>query len=396
MKVKILTCLVAIACLWSPNSIGGILQEGKATVKGGFIKELPELAGRKNVLQFKGDNSNSIEKLRFTPTQGALPGHSCKIEFEYKKAREIGKGNFFEMQTKFWDNSGKTIRLMPELFRIYSNADSWTKSSQEIYIPASASKTSIILSHKGKGSFSIANWRISKGTKVVNYKPTIKSLMFQENFESFPAIFANGGRINFPYDATISTPDMEIVKGKFGNALKIKNNKPGTAIVYSPKGKINLDEGCIEFWQKVKYKKMDKYPQRSLVTFWVNGIGDKTNRIQIFSGFGGTKKFGVRFSGHSPSFFAGYGETPDKWHHVAISWKANKGKKKDEFAIYKDGKIIKNISEVTIEFDKSKIKNENKGTTLKIGGSYKAHGEEIIIDQLKIWNKYMSIKNEEI
>jgi concanavalin A-like lectin/glucanase superfamily protein len=397
MKVRKILCVVAVICLCNTNSIGGILQEGKTKVKEGTVKELAEFAGNKNILQFKGDKSSSREELNLPlAAQSAQPGYSCKINFKYQKNGEAGKGNFFEMQTRFWDKSGKTLKIQAQLFRIYSNADSWEKASQEIYIPGNAARTSLILSYKGKGVFSISRWTVSKGAKITNRAKSIRNLMFQENFESFPAIFANGGRIGFPYDTTIADSDMEIVKGKFGKALKIKNNKPGTAIAYSPDGKVNLDEGCIEFWQKIKYKDMDKYPQRALVAFWLNGIGDKTNRIQIFSGFAGKKQFGVRFSGNTPNFFTGYGETPDKWHHVAVSWKANKGRDKDEFTIYKDGEKLKNMTGVTIEFDKSKLKNNNKKVTLKIGGSYKAHGEEIIIDRLRIWGKYMDMTNEEI
>jgi hypothetical protein len=384
---------ITIATSFSFSAYSGILQEAKKNAKNeSEFKEVESFSGKKNVLLFLGQKENSQGALTVKLPESIKGGSSLEFDFDFQKTGGEGKQDFLEIQTKFWDANGRRIKERPQVFRIYKNSSEWKKASQEIYVPENAGKGELLFLFKGKIKFYISSLRFVDGAMVKLKKSKGKHILFYEDFESFPAIFANGGRLSFPFDSTLAASKMEIVEGKFGNALKIKNNSPGEGIVYSPKGKINANEGTIEFWQKVIYKDIDKYPERGLVAFWLNGIGNESNRIQIFSGFGGKKVFGVRFSGNSPSFFTPYGESANTWKHVAVTWKANRGVKKDEFQIYIDGQKVKKITGVTINFDQEKIDGKAKMT---IGGSYKAHGECIIIDKLKIWDKAMDISIDE-
>lgn len=141
-----------------------------------------------------------------------------------------------------------------------------------------------------------------------------KPLLFYQPFESIDSILADGWSL---------TGNPQIVAGKLGNALHFG---PGDRALHPLDGAINSDEGTIEFWFNPQFylERGDSGVglleigelgwENSMALFIIPYYGNHIVIMEIRNCSGKlrqswTKKVIVK---------------PNKWHHVAMTWKANR------------------------------------------------------------------------
>ena len=302
--------------------------------------------------------------------------------------RTSGGGS--NLNTSFRDLAGKEIpgRGYGEdtrgcyYFPFAASHDKWEAREQRLLAPTGAVNLVINFSPRAKEpTVHIANVAVAEERPIKLEKSKEENLIFEEHFDGFPEVEANGGRFR------PALTKVDFVPGFKGNAARFSSE---SGIYYGFKGIMDkFDEGTVEVYAKMEWPKEGILtPYHEMGIFGAGGFSGITDRLALTFRHR-SLHFRVSGSGKGQHSYA----TPELegWHHFAITWKANQGQGTDFARLYLDGGRIINIDYIPITY----VPKDPAKMRFSVGAG--PEGVICMIDEMKIYNvakEYSAVEME--